>query len=87
MALLSSVLPMALGLWHVDVRMFINILIVFEQILWVYLKKTIGACFCILGICSLGFVRAAKPIKQRKQATDCRIFIDLCGTRQACSSF
>lgn len=56
MALLSSVLAMALGLWHVDVCMFINILIVFEQILWVYLKKTIGACFCILGICSVGFL-------------------------------
>lgn len=48
---LFSVVAMALGLWYVDVCMFINILIVFEQILWVYLKKTIGACFCILGFC------------------------------------
>jgi len=67
-ALLSSVLARALGLWYVDVCMFINILIVFEQILSVYLKKTIGACFCILGWCCLGFFRTAKPMKQRKQS-------------------
>lgn len=68
MALLLSVLALALGLWYVDVCMFINTLIVFEQILWVYLKKTIGACFCILGFCCLFFFRTAKPMKQRKQS-------------------
>lgn len=61
MALHFSVLAMALGLWYVDVCMFINILIVFEQILWVYLKKTIGACFYILGCCCLGFLELQKP--------------------------
>lgn len=51
---------MALRLQYVDVCMFINILIVFEQILWVYLKKTIGASFCILRWC-LGFLELQNP--------------------------
>lgn len=61
MALLFGVLAMALGLWYVDVCMFINILIVFEQILWVYLKKTIGACFCILVWWCLIFLELQNP--------------------------
>lgn len=64
-ALLSSALAVALGLWDVDVWMFINIRIVFEQIPWLCLKKTIGACFCIL-VFFFYFFRTAKSLKQRK---------------------
>lgn len=61
-ALLSSALAVALGLWYVDVWMFINIPIVFEQIPWLCLKKTIGACFCIL----IFFFRTAKSSETKE---------------------